>query len=144
LGGLAIVVVIALAVVITVLVMRPSGGGGATPTPTNGNSDFASANDTGPVNIIAEDPTCAAWGKVASEFADVQKSVAWADRDLSMPAGDWTSAQRNMYDVTGRLTTINYGNSSASIQGTDQHWCEARLRVFPVYRSIMRSYYSAF
>src|SRR5882762_11804026 len=64
LGGLAVFVVVALAGVITVLVMRPSGGG-PTPTPTNGNSDLASAGDAGPVNIIAEDPTCAAWGKVA-------------------------------------------------------------------------------
>src|SRR5882757_864993 len=51
LGGFGVLVVVVLAVVITVLVVRPSGGG-PTPTPTNGQSDFASANDTGPVNII--------------------------------------------------------------------------------------------
>jgi hypothetical protein len=102
LGGLAIVVVIALAVVITVLVMRPSGGGGPTPTPTNGHSDFASAGDAGPVNIIAEDPTCEAWGKVARDYADVEKSASWAARDLSVSAGGWTPEQRNMYDTVGK------------------------------------------
>ncbi|MCU1696819.1 MAG: hypothetical protein JWR34_2882 [Mycobacterium sp.] len=104
LGGLAVLVVVALAVVITVLVMRPSGGG-PTPTPTNGNSGFASANDTGPVNIIAEDPTCAAWGKVASEYADATAAVNWGKRDQSVAASSWTPEQRTMYDAVGKALT---------------------------------------
>src|SRR5882757_1805427 len=92
LGGLAVLVVVALAVAITVLVMRPSGGG-HTPTPTNGNSDFASANDTGPVNIIAEDPTCEAWVRVAREYSDKAKAVNWQDHDVTVPASAWTSEQ---------------------------------------------------
>ena len=102
LGGVAVLVVIALAVVITVLVMRPSGGGGPTPTPTNGNSDFASANDTGPVNIIAEDPTCEAWGKVAREYADATTAVNWGNRDQSVAASSWTSDQRTRYEAVGK------------------------------------------
>jgi hypothetical protein len=101
LGGLAIVVVIALAVVITVLVMRPSGSGGPTPTPTNGNSEFASANDTGPVNIIAEDPTCAAWGRVGLEYANQLTAAHWGDRDESIPASAWTAEQRAMFETVG-------------------------------------------
>jgi hypothetical protein len=104
LGGLAVLVVVALAVVITVLVVRPSGGG-PTPTPTNGNSDFASANDTGPVNIIAEDPTCEAWGRVAREYSDKTKTVHWGDRDVSVPAGSWTPEQRTMYETVSNAMT---------------------------------------
>jgi hypothetical protein len=101
LGGLAVLVVVALAVVITVLVVRPSGGG-PTPTTTNGHSDFASAGDNGPVNIIAEDPTCAAWGTVSREYAASSKAVNWAARDYSVPASSWTPDQRTMYETVGK------------------------------------------
>src|SRR5262245_15492948 len=51
--GLAVLAVVAVTVVITVLVVGRDSGGGESPTPTNGNgSDFASANDKGPVGII--------------------------------------------------------------------------------------------
>jgi hypothetical protein len=101
LGGLAVLVTVALAVVITVLVVRPSGGG-PTPTTTNGHSDFASANDTGPVNIIAEDPTCAAWGRVGREYASQLTAVNWGDRDESIPASAWAAKQRAMYEAVGK------------------------------------------
>jgi hypothetical protein len=104
LGGLAVLVVVALAVVITVLVVRPSSGG-TTPTPTNANSDFASANDTGPVNIIAEDPTCEAWGRVLRDYSGQQKAVNWGERDRSIAASAWTSEQRSMYEAVGKATT---------------------------------------
>jgi hypothetical protein len=101
LGGLAVVLAIALAVVITVLVVRPSGGG-PTPTPTNGHSDFASAGDDGPVNIIAEDPTCEAWVRVANEYSVKAKNVNFDVRDFSIPASAWTPEQRAMYDSAGK------------------------------------------
>jgi hypothetical protein len=101
LGGLAVLLAIGLAVVITVLVVRPSGGG-PTPTPTNGHSDFGSAGDDGPVNIIAEDPTCAAWGLVGREYASKLTSVNWGDRDESVPASAWTAEQRTMYETVGK------------------------------------------
>ena len=75
------------------------------PTPQNGDSEFASAGDDGPVNIIAEDPTCGAWGKVAREYADKTKTVNWGDRDQSAPASAWTSEQRTMYDTVGDAMT---------------------------------------
>src|SRR3954463_8607927 len=69
-GGIALLAVIAVTVVITVLVVGKDLGGGESPTPTNGDtSDFASANDKGPTNIITEDPTCEAWGRIAREYA---------------------------------------------------------------------------
>jgi hypothetical protein len=95
------VLAIALAVVITVLVVRPADGGGGNgdPTQQNGDSEFASADDTGPVNIITEDPTCAAWGKVAREYSQRTKNVKWGERDDSIPADGWNSEQRAMYQT---------------------------------------------
>lgn len=97
--SLALVAVIAVSVVATVLVLRPEsgGGGGSTPPAQNGNSEFASANDTGPVNIITDDPTCAAWSRVARDYVAQADSVKWADRDGSVPASAWTPAQHAMY-----------------------------------------------
>src|ERR1700754_5066465 len=72
-GGIALLAVIAVTVVITVLVVDKNSGGGESPTPTNGSaSDFASANDKGPVGIITEDPTCAAWNRINHSAVDVE------------------------------------------------------------------------
>ncbi|WP_158169889.1 hypothetical protein [Mycolicibacterium smegmatis] len=102
-GGLSVVLAIALAVVITVLVVRPDGesrsaddGSGTT------DSEFASANDTGPVSIITEDPTCDAWGRVAREYYDATQAEGWGDRDYTTPAVSWTPQQRIMYESVGK------------------------------------------
>src|SRR6478752_1168042 len=97
LGGIAVLAVIVVTVVITVLVVGKDSGGGESPTPTNGNgSDFASANDKGPVGIITEDPTCAAWGRINNSTVDVEGQVGWKDRDQSAPATAWNPEQRSM------------------------------------------------
>jgi hypothetical protein len=108
-----VVLAIALAVVITVLVTRPSGGGsdGNGPTAQNGNSDFASANDTGPVNIITEDPTCAAWGKISRNLRDREDSVRWGERDFSISATNWTPEQRKMYETVSDAMSQAAGQS---------------------------------
>ena len=99
LGGLAVVLAIALAVVITVLVIRPDSGGDGSSTPTSGASEFASAGDDGPVNIITEDPTCAAWGRISREYVDKTKSVNWGERDFAVPESAWTPELRTMYET---------------------------------------------
>lgn len=105
-GGLSVVLAIALAVVITVLVVRPDGesrsaDGGSGTT----DSEFASANDTGPVSIITEDPTCDAWNTVAGRFAQSVDEVGWEDRDPELPATSWTPEQRDMYKSVGEAMT---------------------------------------
>src|SRR3954466_11473596 len=90
-GGIALLAVIAVTVVITVLVVGKNSGGGESPTPTNGDgSDFASANDKGPVGIITEDPTCAAWNRIADAYVGTETKVRWSSRDTSIPASAWT------------------------------------------------------
>ncbi|MGA5541850.1 hypothetical protein ACPCIR_08370 [Mycobacterium sp. NPDC051198] len=107
LGGLAVVLAIALTAVITVLLVKPdSGGSGSSNAGADGSkSEFASANDTGPVNIITEDPTCEAWGRVSREYAAKTDAVSWGDRDPSLPATAWTTEQRAMYDTAGKALT---------------------------------------
>jgi hypothetical protein len=97
--------VIAVTVVITVFMVRKDSGG-ASPTPTNGNgSEFASANDKGPVGIITEDPTCAAWTRVGNGLRDAELKVGWSDRDASVPATAWTPEQRTTFESVGRAMT---------------------------------------
>ena len=98
-AGIALLAVIAVTVVITVLVVGKDSGGGS-PTPTNGNgSDIASANDKGPVGIITEDPTCAAFNRIANAFAAAETKAGWPNRDSSIPATAWTADQRSMYEA---------------------------------------------
>jgi hypothetical protein len=61
---------------------------------------LASADDKGPVNVIIEDPSCAAWRKVNGTLADSQKG--WVDRDPSAPAVDWTPDIRSQHDTVAR------------------------------------------
>ncbi|MFN3004002.1 hypothetical protein ACK12G_12150 [Mycolicibacterium wolinskyi] len=104
--GLALVAVIAVSVVATVLVLRPDSGGNGNGTPTaNGDSEFASANDTGPANVITEDPTCDAWGRISRDYSAQAESVKWADRDPKVSADDWTPEQRTVYDTVGKALT---------------------------------------
>jgi hypothetical protein len=103
LAGIAVLAVIAATVLITVLVVGKDSGGGESPTPTNGNaSDFASANDKGPVGIITEDPTCESWRRINDSVAAAQKGVSWSERDQSVPATAWDPQQRSMYEAVGK------------------------------------------
>jgi hypothetical protein len=95
--GLALVAIIAVSIVGTVLVLRPdSGGGNGSSNTAAGASEFASANDTGPANIITEDPTCEAWTKISR---DVSAAVPeWNKQDYKVPATEWTPAQRAVFE----------------------------------------------
>lgn len=105
LGGIALVVVIGLTVVATLLVTKDgSGSGGPTasaPPPAASTSvdpsQFASADDDGPIEIITDEPTCAAWTPIGDTLAQTA-AQGWNDRDPSIPASEWTPAQRALYE----------------------------------------------
>lgn len=98
--GVAVLLVIAISVGATLLFTR-DGGSGTTQTAT-GNppaaGDIASANDTGPVSVITEDPTCAAWRPIANTLANVQ-ARGWNERDESIPASNWPPEVRQQYEA---------------------------------------------
>lgn len=104
LGIIAVVLAIALAVVITVVLVRPdNGGNGPANAGINGSdSEFASANDTGPISIITEEPTCDAWNTIANGYAGTAKSVNWSGRESNIPATSWTPEQRATYESMGK------------------------------------------
>lgn len=120
LGGLAAILAVALVVVITVLVVRPDGGGnGASNAGGAGaDSEFASANDAGPVNIITEDPTCASWTRVSQDYSDQTNAVNWGERDASVPATAWTPEQRRMYETVGKATTDAAARTQSLVKQT--------------------------
>lgn len=101
--AVALLLVIAISVGATLLFTR-DGGGGSPPTaspPTSGPTiEIASADDTGPVAIITEDPTCDAWTPIQATL--VQKlGTGWKDRDWSTPESDWSPEQRSQYEFAG-------------------------------------------
>lgn len=96
LGAVALLAVIGVTVAVTVSVTSGNERRDD-PAPTGDTYGLASADDTGPVNIITEDPSCAAWIPIQSTLANSQGN--WANRDPSIPATAWTVAQRAQYEA---------------------------------------------
>ncbi|WP_238949099.1 hypothetical protein [Mycobacterium sp. IDR2000157661] len=92
---MALLAVIGVTVAVTVSVTADDDGGDT--TQTGDTYGLASADDTGPVNIITEDPSCAAWIPIQTTLANSQG--AWANRDPSIPEKLWTAEQRTQYEV---------------------------------------------
>ncbi|WP_210687533.1 hypothetical protein, partial [Mycolicibacterium sp. GESEQ-9] len=104
LGGIALIAVIAITAVVAISLSGRGkdneAGSGRTATAGSGsNSEFASANDTGPITIITEDPSCAAWTPIINTMID--NSKGWADRDSSVPASTWSADLRLLYQQAG-------------------------------------------
>ncbi|OLP01215.1 hypothetical protein BVU76_16275 [Mycolicibacterium porcinum] len=109
LGGVALVAVIGVTAAVTLSVAGKGNGGGpgspsAPPTASAGGGahpDIASANDTGPVAVILEDPSCATRYPVFSTFENRAKN-GWDKRDPMVGATDWTPDIRGQYEAVGQ------------------------------------------
>lgn len=53
----------------------------------------ASAHETGPVAVITDDPSCAAWTAINNSLSNDGQGL-WNDRDRSVPASAWNDKQR--------------------------------------------------
>lgn len=96
--GVAVLLVIAISVGATLLFTRDGGDSTQQATGTSAApGDIASANDTGPVTVITEDPTCEPWRPIIDTLAR-QERQGWEQRDYSQPATSWSETQRAMYD----------------------------------------------
>lgn len=73
-------------------------------TPDDGSavSDVASANDTGPVTIITDEPTCAPLRPILNSLSDAQKN-GWDKRDSAIPSTAWTPEMREQYEAVGAV-----------------------------------------
>ena len=96
----------AVAVLATVVAVVLLFGGGGSGMPKGAQSDngpgqegaaaVASAKDTGPVAVITEDPSCAAWTSINNELAHSGDGL-WNERDRSVPASAWTPKLRAQF-----------------------------------------------
>lgn len=94
---MALIAVIAVTVAAILFFTRSDSGKDSMPAA----SGIASANDKGPVAVITEDPSCAAWAPVSNNLTDGQEN-GWTARDPSIPATAWTPEQRGQYDAAGQ------------------------------------------
>lgn len=100
-GAVSLVAVIAVTAVVAVSCTKNSGDGSGGGSKTSAApSDVASANDTGPVGIITEDPSCAPWTPITNTLSDVADK-GWGQRDASVPASSWTPEVRAQYEAMG-------------------------------------------
>jgi hypothetical protein len=95
--AIAVLLVIGVTIGATLLFTR-DGDGSSTPPTSDVPSDIASANDTGPVEVITEEPTCEAYIGINNAIAGVQGN-GWGDGrgDLG-PATQWSPEQRQQVD----------------------------------------------
>lgn len=103
-GGVAAVAVLA-TIVAAVLLFGDGGSGGPKGTGPDAGSGadagVASVKDTGPVAVITEDPSCAAWTSINNDLANSGQGL-WNDRDRSVPASAWTQRQRAQFIAAGQ------------------------------------------
>lgn len=105
LGGVALAAVIALTIVSTILFTRPDPGPASSTPPGQNGSEFASASDVRPANIITDDPTCPAWVKISDQMSSVSDAVDWNNLNYSVPESNWTSDQRAAFEKKGAALT---------------------------------------
>lgn len=110
LGGVALVAVVGVTAAVTLSVANRGDEGGpsslttapSSVSPSNtANPDIASANDTGPVAVILEDPSCKTQYPVLSAFVSRTKN-GWEKRDPALPATEWTPEARAQYEAVGQ------------------------------------------
>lgn len=93
--AIAVLLVIAVTIGATLLFTRGDGGD-TPPAPSTSASpgDIASADDTGPVSIVTDEPTCKSINAINNGLSDVQAN-GWAEQHSALgPATEWTSEQR--------------------------------------------------
>lgn len=103
-GGVAAVAV--LATVVAVVLLFGGGDSGGRAHPDEGSNQEASAGvasvkDTGPVTVITEDTSCAAWTAINNELSNSGQGL-WNERDRSVPASAWTPKQRAQFAAAGQ------------------------------------------
>lgn len=110
LGGVALVAVVGVTATVTLSVANkrderePDAPTAAAPTASASSvahPDIASANDTGPVAVILEDPSCATRYPIATTFENRTKN-GWEKRDTAVPATGWTPEVRGQYEAAGQ------------------------------------------
>jgi hypothetical protein len=90
----AVLLVIGISVGATLIFTRNRGGGVAASSTTDAPGDVASANDTGPVSIITDEPTCQVYVAINNGIAGVEANGWSVQRASYRSAVEWTEEQR--------------------------------------------------
>ena len=93
--AVAVLLVVAISVGFTLIFARGDGSDGRTTSSSAAASEFASAGDKGPVEIITDDPTCTAFVGINNSLGDIQAKGWGGQRDTLGPASDWSAEQRS-------------------------------------------------
>ncbi|WP_240630595.1 hypothetical protein [Mycolicibacterium sp. GF69] len=97
------------------------------------------------MNIITEDPSCAAWIPIQTTLANSQGD--WAERDPSIPASSWTQEQKAQYEVarsayrnaaeqTERLVTVTPHRVVRELYEQFIAYARAYIEAVPAYTPI--------
>lgn len=109
--AIAVLLVVGISIGATLLFTRDGGTDPSNPPASGTPSDIASANDTGPVTIITEEPTCDAFVRINNSLADLQ-AQGWSEqRDGLGAESTWTTTQGEQV----RSVATAMGNASDQI-----------------------------
>lgn len=97
--AIALLLVVGVSIGATLLFTRDGGDGPSNPPTSGVPSDIASANDTGPVSIITEEPTCKAFNTINNGLADAEKGEWGVFRDGLGRTSEWTPEQRTQVNA---------------------------------------------
>ncbi|ORW15891.1 hypothetical protein AWC18_19450 [Mycolicibacter nonchromogenicus] len=109
LAAVVVLAVVALVLVGVVLLGGDPGKGSLDGSSSSRNaaaSGIASADDTGPVSIIINDPSCTAWTSISSNLSSTLSMLGqgkWNERDQSIPASAWDEDQKRQYMAAGQV-----------------------------------------
>jgi hypothetical protein len=111
-GAVVVAVVVAVGAIV-VVTGRDSGSGSSGPGSSTSSepkprpavadlrpTTVASADDTGPLDLLTSDVTCGPWDNVQTAIGVAQRR-GWAQRDPSVPATEWDPNVRARYEAVG-------------------------------------------
>lgn len=111
-GLIAVTVLAVVAIVLVGVVLWDGNPAKDTSTAaTNANRDpatsgIASADDTGPVTVIINDPSCAGWNSISTNLASTLSLLGhgnWIARDQAIPAAAWDDELKKGYMAAGQV-----------------------------------------
>jgi hypothetical protein len=121
---------------------RP-GGRSETPTSAPGSGastvPVASSNDTGPVGIITEEPTCSTWEPIGHTWLVTAPTELWDKTHpgqqipVEIPGGSWTSDQRAAMQATANATRLAATKTTALTRTTPHRVVRELYEQFIVY-----------
>ena len=98
---------------------RTSGAGAAITSSAPNRANLASAADTGPVGIVTDEPTCAAWTGANDALVAAEQN-GWTQRDPSTPATAWTANQKTAYEAVA-LAMRSAADQAVSLAKQTRH-----------------------